>query len=93
MPPLKLNRAPSPGWVEHWEVESYSNPNKAYIVSRKADGTWGCSCPHWTRHMPRPVCKHIREVLQADGVSDKRAPITPPEKLEKIFSRFAVAEY
>jgi hypothetical protein len=93
MPPLKLNRVSTPGWAEHWEVESHSNPSIAYIVSKKSDGTWGCSCPHWTHHVPRPVCKHIREVLQINGVSDVRAPITTPEKLEKILSRFSIIEF
>jgi hypothetical protein len=49
-------------WVERWEVRSHSS-NKLYTVSLANDNkTWGCSCPHWTRNFPRPICKHIREV-------------------------------
>ena len=50
-------------WVDRWYVRSHSNPDIKYTVSRADDGkTWGCSCPHWTRHVPRPTCKHIKEV-------------------------------
>jgi len=92
MPLLKIDRPFNSKWIEFWEVQSHSDPTKAYIVARKADGTWGCSCPHWTGHFPRPTCKHIREVLDANGVSDNRAPVMAPAKLEKNLSRFAVIE-
>ena len=49
-------------WVSRWYVKSHSS-NREYTVSLADDGeTWGCSCPHWTRNVPRPLCKHIREV-------------------------------
>ena len=51
-------------WIERWYVDSHSS-DKIYTVSRADDGeTMGCSCPHWTRNVPRPTCKHIREVLE-----------------------------
>ena len=54
-------------WIKRWFVESHSS-DKVYTVSLADDEvTWGCSCPHWTRNVPRPVCKHIREV-HAQGV-------------------------
>ena len=49
-------------WVQRWEVASHSNPNRTYTVAIDAEGNWGCSCPAWTRHMPRKDCKHIRQV-------------------------------
>lgn len=54
-------------WVERWYVLSHSS-DKRYTVSLANDGeTWGCSCPHWTRNYPRPICKHIREVQAMNG--------------------------
>lgn len=51
------------GWVERYEVISPSS-GALYIVARKADGTYGCSCPHWKFHKaPKPTCKHIQAML------------------------------
>ncbi len=53
-------------WIERWTVESHTNPDKGYIVSRADDEeTWGCSCPAWKfqrRRLRDGICKHIREV-------------------------------
>lgn len=55
-----------PKWIDRWNVNSHTNPDKEYVVSRADDAeTWGCSCPAWTfqRHRIRDgICKHIREV-------------------------------
>lgn len=53
-------------WVKRWYVESFtSTKGKVYTVSlAEDDETWGCSCPHWTRNVPRPLCKHIRQVQE-----------------------------
>ena len=52
-------------WIHRWYVKSHSNPNREYTVSLAEDEvTWGCSCPHWINNVPRPTCKHIREVQQ-----------------------------
>lgn len=46
--------------VKKWEVFSFTDPNRKYIVSLYADGTWACSCPH---HIYRKaICKHINFV-------------------------------
>lgn len=47
-------------WVEKWHVSSESDPMKYYTVSQADDGSFGCSCPSWTRN--RYQCKHIRAV-------------------------------
>lgn len=74
--PLKIVRKPgdvwrlpktnSPMWTEQW---GYQGSAKApYIISRKTGtvaGTpleWACSCPNWTRNVPRTNCKHILSV-------------------------------
>lgn len=55
-------------WIQRWYVASHTNPEKEYTVSFADDGeTWGCSCPHWTRNFPRPLCKHIKEVQFING--------------------------
>lgn len=47
-------------YVRQYDVASLSKPaQKPYKVSERADGGWECSCPAWTRHMPRTDCKHI----------------------------------
>lgn len=51
-------------WVKRWFVESFTS-DRIYTVSLAEDDiTWGCSCPHWTRNVPRPTCKHIRQVME-----------------------------
>ena len=47
-------------WIKKWTVPSSSDPKKTYTVSQADDGTFGCSCPAWTRM--RRECKHIKEV-------------------------------
>ena len=59
------------GWFESWQVQSESDPSKFYTVSRKTDGTFGCSCPAWT--VRRINCKHIKVIassLSPSGASD-----------------------
>lgn len=41
-------------------AEVKGSTGKKYVVSMRADGTWGCSCPGWIFHSPRRDCKHIR---------------------------------
>jgi hypothetical protein len=48
-------------WVERYGVTGDSGTE--YVVSKKADGTWGCSCPAWKFHpAPKADCKHIQRV-------------------------------
>ena len=73
-------------WVQRWEVASHSNPSKTYTVAIDADGIYDCSCPAWTRHMPRKDCKHIQQVKaieQAPKVTTtvpEPAPTPPPQR-------------
>jgi len=51
------------GWIERYEV--IGSQGDLYIVARKADGSYGCSCPHWKFHKaPKPNCKHIKAMLR-----------------------------
>lgn len=54
-------------YVEFWDVESASNPERAHRVSRCDDGSFACSCVQWTRHVPRRNCRHIWDVLAGHG--------------------------
>jgi hypothetical protein len=54
---------PSKEWENRHEVTSRSSGRK-YVVARNAsNGTYGCSCPGWTKHAPvngrRKACKHL----------------------------------
>lgn len=51
-------------WTAQWKVKS-SSGNGLYTVSLGKDGKYACSCPAWTRNMPRKNCKHITEVLNS----------------------------
>jgi len=61
-------------WVQKWDVQSESNPQKFYTVSRGDDGTFGCSCPAWTFH--RRTCKHIRGVAERESGASVADPRT-----------------
>lgn len=56
-------------WVKKWVVPS-SSGNGNYIVSLHKEGWYACSCPGWTRHTPRTDCKHIREVLAGNAMTE-----------------------
>ena len=67
MPPIR-ELSGNATWVNRWEVPSQSNPDSAYVVGQKEDGTWGCACPAWTRHTPRKDCKHIRLIKNSEPI-------------------------
>jgi Fanconi anemia group M protein len=54
--------------LRSWRVPSESKPGIEYMVTLSDDGTWSCTCPHYT--YKRAECKHIlrvREELSAPG--------------------------
>jgi predicted nucleic acid-binding Zn finger protein len=81
-------------WVECYLVPSQSDPNRSYVVSKKRDGTWACSCPRWI--FKREDCKHIHELKWYLSSTTTPVPtieyIEVPEKLRKQLSRFALVE-
>jgi hypothetical protein len=44
-------------------VPSESRPGVKYTVTLNDDGTWSCTCPHYTYR--RAECKHILKVREA----------------------------
>jgi hypothetical protein len=47
-------------WIARWEVASFSDPDKKYIVAVDRNGGFACSCPRWV--YKREECKHIKFV-------------------------------
>lgn len=70
-------------WIQRWEVPSRSDSGKSYTVGRKADGTFGCSCPAWKfAKAPKPDCDHIISIQ--DTFEINRAEKMPLLKMPKI---------
>jgi ERCC4-related helicase len=55
--------------LRSWLVPSESKPGVEYTVTLGADGTWTCTCPHYTYR--RAECKHILKVKE--GLSAPKA--------------------
>ena len=52
-------------WPDRWEMQSTTDPDVTYILARKKDGTFGCSCPRWKFHKaPKIACKHLIALLE-----------------------------
>lgn len=41
-------------------VQSFSNPNKRYVVRQTSDGEWRCDCPFFVFRNKK--CDHIRKI-------------------------------
>jgi ERCC4-related helicase len=48
--------------LRSWRVPSESRPGVEYTVTLSDDGTWTCTCPHYTYR--RVECKHILKVKE-----------------------------
>jgi hypothetical protein len=46
--------------LRSWRVPSESRPGVEYTVTFSDNGTWSCTCPHYTYR--RTECKHILKV-------------------------------
>jgi hypothetical protein len=91
-----LKKAPSAKqWVEQYEVDSTTGLDESYIVSKKVDGTWACSCKRWIFHpKPKIDCKHISAVRRYIGDTDLRSalfptPVTLPVRQKRAVELFA----
>lgn len=49
-------------YAQFWKVRSDSDPEKFYTVGRTSEGSFGCNCIGWCRHVPRRDCRHITYV-------------------------------
>jgi Fanconi anemia group M protein len=55
--------------LRSWQVPSESRPGVEYTVTLGDEGTWSCTCPHFTYR--RAECKHILKVKE--GLSGPKA--------------------
>ena len=51
-------------YIRKWEVPSFTNPDKIYIVSLTKNGEYQCSCPQWI--FRRKECKHIKMIKERE---------------------------
>lgn len=66
-------------WIAQWKVKS-STGSGLYTVSLGRDGKYACSCPAWTRNMPRKDCKHITDVRENVIAKDWLKPVKKKAK-------------
>jgi len=45
--------------VNQWDIPSSSDKNKVYTVTKKANGSFECTCPQFK--FRKKICKHIKE--------------------------------
>jgi hypothetical protein len=61
-------------WTTKWDVPS-TDGKRLYVVARKDNGMYGCSCPAWKfqKGTPRRPCKHVKRIMgqQADYIAPK----------------------
>lgn len=98
----KLPKGSSPLFTEQW---AYQGTAKApYIITARRkpgegvktgwDYVWGCSCPDWTKHMPRQDCKHIvavklkEKILVIAGGQGTGIPVDLDPEMKKEFEKF-----
>ena len=63
----KLAKATSALWTDQWLV--MGTAKAPYVISKKQKtGEWQCSCPDWSKHVPREDCKHILKVKMQEGI-------------------------
>jgi len=75
MTPRKFRLSGNP-WVERWDV--IGSRGDTYVVSKRQDGSYGCSCPAWRfARAPKPDCRHIIATI-ADTALPTLAPVPAP---------------
>lgn len=91
----KLPKVNSPMWTDQWSYQG--SGQQPYIISRKKSSnqdilqstSWACSCPAWTRNMPREDCKHILKVKLMEKVPLDSAPVQLlPKEQQDLFNKF-----
>ena len=76
-------------WAERWLVSG--STGSEYVVARRPDGTFGCSCPGWKfKKAPKPDCKHIRAMREAVSMQPAALPYDLKREAERAVARGAV---
>ncbi len=58
--PAKSQAKDKESGVKEWKIPSSSDKSKVYIVTRRGDGSFACTCPHFVYR--KKVCKHISQL-------------------------------
>ena len=84
-----------------WVIQSFSNPDKKYLITKLKNGTWKCTCPMFIFNIPRKkylhkayllpngqyVCKHIAWVYQNQRLI---VPIIDNRGVKKEYNEYAI---
>jgi hypothetical protein len=63
--------------LRSWRVPSESRPEVEYTVILSDDGTWSCTCPHYTYARLEPsTCNGPRELIKKGRRFRARATVT-----------------
>lgn len=89
-------------WTRKWEVTSFTDSSKTYVVSEgigqvlgKSATVYGCSCPSWRFKKVdiftgiRPPCKHIQATF---GTIKLQQKIAIEEETRLLLDQWAVKE-
>jgi len=93
-------------WVERWYVPK-SNGDGYWVVARKQNGRWGCSCPIWkfskdkdyAGNLVRKECHHIRlvrgrtDLVDSAEVMARIANTSPEETYQMLHDAYIKSGY
>jgi hypothetical protein len=85
-------------YTEYGTKSPKTGKTPKYVVSKKSDGTWECSCPAWTNTKPdyktgkRDDCKHISRRIIALMKAGVQAPGVPKTSSTAIIKRAHFSE-
>lgn len=68
----EIGTSPGTNQVRRWIVPGSGTMKYTVVkVNSPSDVSreWQCSCPAWTRHIPRTHCKHILRVHEEFGIN------------------------
>jgi Fanconi anemia group M protein len=71
--------------LRSWRVPSESKPGVEYTVTLGNDGTWSCTCPHYTYR--RVECKHILKVKEGFSAPKAGYVVHPMVREEAVEDR------
>lgn len=68
-------------WTTRWDVPS-TDGKRVYVVARKDNGMYGCSCPAWKfqKGTPRKPCKHVLYIINQQAGYTAVASIAPKKE-------------
>jgi predicted nucleic acid-binding Zn finger protein len=53
-------------------INSFTNPDKKYVIKRKENGDFTCNCPSWIFNQSgNRQCKHLRAIFESEDNVEK----------------------